>query len=112
MAIPTLIFGPFGPIKILFGIGTGLIYEVTTFALKRTPMSYIVAAGVSAFVSVYLIYFGSIWLVGAPSPTLAKYRDYFAVAYAILGALGGFIGTRVFIRIQRNTASVVEASTK
>ena len=102
LAIPTSLFGPFGPLKILFGLGTGLIYELCVTVLRRSRISYIVAAGLSAFVSVYLIYYGSSTIVGKVPTNLEKYLHYFAFVYAALGALGGYLGIYLFRRLQNH----------
>ena len=105
LAIPTSLFGPFGPLKILFGIGTGLIYEGIVALMQRSDKSFIISAGASAFVSVYLIFFGSSILIGVVSPTLQKYLHIFALVYGVLGALGGVLGNYLFRRIE-NTPTV------
>lgn len=101
-AIPTSLFGPFGPLKLLFGVGTGLMYEFCVFVLRRSQWSYVVAAALSAFISVYLIYFGSVAILGKPSENLGKYLHYFAFVYAVLGGAGGYLGTYIYRRIENH----------
>lgn len=99
LAIPTTLFGPFGFAKILFGIVTGLIYEIIVGLTKRSNFGYWVAAALSAFVSVYLIFYGTLLFNETPSPKLASYLHYFALVYAALGALGAGLGLFVFKKI-------------
>lgn len=97
LAIPTTLFGPFGAAKLLFGLSTGLIYEACRWKLfpNRPNLGLMIGAALSAFASVYLIFYGTSILGGSPSATLAKYLHYFAAIYSLLGVGGAWLAIKL-----------------
>lgn len=106
LAIPTTLFGPFGFAKILFGIITGLLYEIIVGFTKRSNIGYWIAGASSAFISVYLIFYGTILFNETPSAKLASYLHYFALVYAVLGAFGAWFGLFMFEKINKHPSVV------
>lgn len=103
LAIPTTLFGPFGAAKLLFGLLTGLIYEACRKLFPNRPnLGLISGAALSAFASVYLIFFGTSILGGSPSATLAKYLHYFAVIYSLLGILGALLAIKLYEKLKNH----------
>lgn len=100
LAIPTTLFGPFGAAKLAFGLITGGVYEICRrFFQSRPNVGLTVGAALSAFISVYLIFYGTTLLGGSPSATLAKYLHYFAVVYSILGFAGALLAIKLFTKL-------------
>jgi len=99
LAIPTTLFGPIGPAKIVIGIVTGFLYEIIIALFRsRNKLSFAVAGSVSAAVSVFVIYVVTGLTDATVSNTLERFLFAFAGVYAVLGAIGGVVGVVVFQR--------------
>ena len=106
LAIPTLIFGPPGVYKIFLLLMTGLIYDLIVIVLKRNKTSYIITGTIVGMCAPLLIYI-SLILIGLPGPEKLKpMLAIFSVVYAVLGAIGAYLGIWIFENKLKNKAFV------
>lgn len=98
LAIPTNMFGPPGPHKIIIGLITGIVYDTVWNITGRKKFSLPFAASIATAVSISLI-FGLMVYLDHPR------KDYFQATlkfiiplYAILGFVGGLIGDWIYKR--------------
>lgn len=104
-AIPTNMFGPPGPAKIIVGILVGISYEITVFGFKRLgreDLGYISAGAVGAIFAIFLIW-GVLILVDPQGATASRLGDvilWIWIPYGILGVIGGWVGIRVYNQLE------------
>jgi hypothetical protein len=110
LAIPTNLFGPAGPQKVLIGLATGLTYDIVWEAFKRNKWSLPFAAALSTAVSIVLIWRLMVFLDHPKAEYLAKYIYYMIPAYGILGFLGAMCGNWVYDKYfsQRKIVAVIK----
>lgn len=92
LAIPTNLFGPPGPHKIIIGFFTGLTYDVVWELMKRKRWSLPVAAFVSTALSLVLVFFLMKYLNHPKLETLQKIILYAIPIYGIMGFFSAWIG--------------------
>jgi hypothetical protein len=98
LAIPTSMFGPPGPHKVIIGVLTGLVYDVIWDVTGRKRLSLPSAAAVSTAVSILLIY-GLIVMFFPEYPkleTLRRLLKYLVPVYGVLGFFGGMLGQWIY----------------
>jgi len=100
LAIPTSMFGPPGPYKVVVGLITGIAYDLAWELTGRRRFSLPIAAAVSTAVSIFCIY--KLMVIAFPThprlPDLQRLLPYLIPAYAVLGFIGGWIGNKVYTR--------------
>jgi hypothetical protein len=95
-AIPTNLFGPPGPQKVLIGVLTGLSYDLVWNLSGRRKWSLPAAAAISTALSIVLI-FGLMVLLDHPRKDYLRSILAFTVPlYAVLGVVGAVIGNRIY----------------
>lgn len=103
LAIPTNMFGPPGPHKIIIGLITGLTYDIVWYGLcsvKFEKVALPIAAAVATGVSLLLVYQLLVYLGHPKMETLGKIVLWMTPIYAILGLLGGWLGNLIYARIK------------
>jgi len=95
-AIPTNMFGPAGPQKVLIGLATGLVYDIVWEILGRRKWSLSWAAAISTAVSIVLIWQLMILLDHPKASNLSKYIYYLIGLYGVLGFIGAIIGNWIY----------------
>jgi len=96
MAIPTSMFGPPGPHKVIIGLLTGLVYDLTWNLTGRRRFSLPVAAAMATAASIALI-FGLMILLGHPRVSYLRSIMYYIVPlYGALGFLGAWFGNWIY----------------
>jgi len=98
VAIPTTMFGPPGPQKVLIGITTGIVYDLTISVLQRRKIGYIMAGGLSSLYAILAIFTVLVWLRLPSAERLRHLLIYFVPVYTLLGGIGGWLGVHVFDR--------------
>lgn len=103
LAIPTQLFGPAGPHKILIGFATGVTYDLVWYGISRTPLKNIalpVAAAAATCVSILLVLWLMTYLDHPRVDFLRRVIAYVAPLYAVLGFVGALLGNAVYRRIK------------
>jgi hypothetical protein len=96
LAIPTVIGGPLGPLKLLNGVIIGLVWDLIVNAGGRRNSAIIGASGVAATVSLLCVYAGLLIL---RLPAVEKLRPLLlplALVQAVLGLLAAFLALRIY----------------
>jgi ABC-type thiamin/hydroxymethylpyrimidine transport system permease subunit len=96
MAIPTNLFGPPGPHKILIGLLTGLTYDLVWNITGRRRFSLPIAAALATAVSILLIFGLMTYLHHPRADYLKSVLKYIGPMYALFGFLGGVIGNWIY----------------
>lgn len=106
LAVPTITFGPPGIYKIFMLFVVGFIYDLVLILLRRNRFGYIIAGGAVGLSAAPLIYVFLI-LFGLPgADKLQPMLAIFSVVYAILGAIGAYLGLWIFDKKLKNKAFV------
>lgn len=95
-AIPTTLFGPPGPQKVIIGLLTGLTYDLVWLIFARRPKGLPYAALVATVVSVGLIYGLLVYLDHPRVEYMGSILKYLVPLYAALGWVGGWLGNWLF----------------
>lgn len=98
LAIPTNLFGPPGPHKVLIGLITGLVYDVVWNLGARKKFSLPIAAAIATVVSILLIFGLMTYLHYPRADYLKSVLKYIGPMYAVLGFAGGLIGNWIYDR--------------
>jgi len=106
LAIPTNLFGPAGPQKIIIGLATGITYDIFWEIFNRKRFSLQIAAFASTAVSIVLIWQLMILLQHPKADYLTKYIYYLIPIYGILGSLGAWIGNWMYLKHLANRSVV------
>lgn len=96
LAIPTNLFGPAGPQKIILGLVTGLSYDLVWELMKRSKHSLKIAAFVATSISLVFVYFLMKFLNHPKISSLASIIYWAPFVYGILGVVGAYIGESIF----------------
>lgn len=106
LAIPTNMFGPPGPQKVVIGLITGLVYDLMWLLTGKKKYSLPIAAALSTAVSILLI-FGLMFYIGHPKADFMKnILKYLIPVYALLGFIGGEIGNRIYNKTLSNLSII------
>jgi len=98
-AIPTNMFGPPGPHKIIIGITTGFAYDfLWNITGRKKFISLPTAAGIATGLSIVLIFCLMVYLDYPKKDYLQSILKYIIPLYVILGAIGGLIGEWIYER--------------
>ena len=110
LAIPTTMFGPPHPLKIVIGVITGLVYDLTWFILGKimrlNKIALPVAAALSTMVSIISIYFLMKYLIYPKVEYLRSVLYYIIPVYGILGFIGGAIGESIYNKSLSNMSLI------
>lgn len=98
LAIPTNLFGPPGPHKIVIGLITGITYDAVWNLTGRKKFSLPSAAAVATAVSISLIFGLLLYLNHPRKEYLQGILKYIIPLYAILGFVGGLLGNWIYDR--------------
>lgn len=98
LAIPTNMFGPPGPHKILIGLITGFVYDLVWNLTGRKKYSLPTAAAIATAVSILLIFGLMTYLNHPRADYLRSALKWIAPVYAVLGFIGGLIGNWIYDR--------------
>lgn len=98
LAIPTNMFGPPGPQKLLIGAATGFVYDLLWNLGKRKRFSLPIAAAIATAVSILLIFWLMVFLNHPRKDYLYSILGYTLPVYAVLGFLGALLGNWIFDR--------------
>lgn len=103
-AIPTNIFGPPHPLKILIGFATGLSYDLCHLVFRQFSQRFAlpISAAVSTAVSILLIYWLMLYFEHPRAEYMAGILKYIAPLYAVLGFVGGLLGNNMFAKYLEN----------
>lgn len=96
LAIPTVIGGPLGPLKLVNGLIIGLVWDLIVNAGGRRNGAIIAASGVAATVSLLCVYAGLLIL---RLPAVEKLRPLvlpLAVVQAVLGVVAAYLALRLY----------------
>ncbi|HEY0156162.1 MAG TPA: hypothetical protein VGF28_02615 [Thermoanaerobaculia bacterium] len=96
LAIPTVIGGPLGPLKLVNGIIIGLVWDLIIVAGRRKNGAIIVASGVAAVVSLLCVYAGLIIL---KLPAVGKLRPLvlpLSGIQAVLGVVAAYLALKIY----------------
>ncbi|MDP2896996.1 MAG: hypothetical protein Q8Q12_10640 [bacterium] len=98
LAIPTNMFGPPGPHKVIIGLSTGLVYDLAWNLTARKRFSLPFAAAVSTAASILLIFLFMVWFFPEhpKRETIAGLLKYLIPVYAVLGFIGGVLGDWIY----------------
>lgn len=109
-AIPTTMFGPPGPHKLLVGLVTGVTYDATISVFRRHAWGYRLAGGIGAVVAIFAIWalLASFKLPGTEryAHKIATAIHYLAPIYFLLGVVGGHLGVWFFDKSLKDLAVV------
>lgn len=95
-AIPTNMFGPPGPHKILIGLATGAVYDFFWVIMRGTKYSLPTAAAISTAVSIVLILYLMVYLNHPRADALKNLIYYIVPLYGFLGFLGAILGNWIY----------------
>lgn len=102
LATPTTIFGPPGPQKIFIGLITGFVYDMVWLLTRKNNLlrkySFPIAAALSTAVSIILIFQLMVYLGHPKADFMKKILYYLIPLYAILGAVGGWLGNKIYTK--------------
>jgi hypothetical protein len=110
MSIPTTMFGPPGPLKLLVGLATGVFYEITIWVLRRTRLAFAIAGGLGAATAIAAIWLLLIALHAQGAAKIADAAKYIFVLYFVLGVIGGLFGYMIWERSLKHLAIVRQIS--
>lgn len=96
LAIPTNMFGPPGPHKIVIGLITGIAYDAVWNLTGRRRFSLPFAAAIATAVSIGLIFGLMVYLDHPRKDYLQTIFWYILSLYAFLGFLGGWLGDWIY----------------
>ncbi len=96
LAIPTNMFGPPGPHKIVIGLITGIVYDVVWNLTGRRKFSLPFAACVATAISIFLIFGLMVYLDHPRKEYLQTILKYIVPLYAFLGFIGGWLGYWIY----------------
>lgn len=106
LAIPTNLFGPAGPHKIIIGFITGLSYDLVWELFKRNKHSLKVAAFIATAISLILVYFLMKFLNHPKISSLASIIFWAPIVYGFLGVIGAIIGDSIYNKYLKTSGYV------
>ena len=96
LAVPTVILGPPGLLKVLIGILFGLTFDSTLFSLKKMKFRFAISGASGVIVAFYLMYLMFILLDLPEAGKMHALLIPLTLVYAILGAAGSHTGFLIF----------------
>jgi ABC-type thiamin/hydroxymethylpyrimidine transport system permease subunit len=96
LAIPTNMFGPPGPQKIVIGFMTGLTYDIVSAIGRNWKYSMPSAAAIATMVSIGLIAWLLVLLNHPRKDYLLAILYWLVPVYGVLGFLGGMLGDAIY----------------
>ena len=106
LAIPTTMFGPPSPLKILIGFATGFVYDLVWYLIPSKKFSLPLAAALSTIVSIVLIFFLMSFLSYPKADYLRSILYFVIPLYGTLGFLGGVIGEKIYDKSLANLSLI------
>ena len=106
LAVPTIIIGPPGIIKIIIGILFGLTFDIALFLFRKTKFRFAISGASGVIMAFYLMYLMFVLLdlpeAGKMQPLLLP----LTAIYAILGAVGSHIGFLIYDKKLKDKAFI------
>lgn len=106
LAIPTTMFGPPGPHKIIIGLVTGIVYDLVISVFRRSNWGYRLAGGAAALLAIFAIWALLLALNMPGADKIGRVIQYIAPLYFVLGVIGGHLGVWLFDGSLRRLAVV------
>lgn len=107
-AIPTNLFGPPGPHKIVVGLLTGVAYDIVWNVLGRKKWSLPTAAALATALSIGLIFGLMVYLDHPRKEYLRSILKFTVPLYAILGFIGAHVGNWIYDKILSKLSVVLQ----
>lgn len=107
LAIPTSLFGPPGPQKIIIGLLTGLCYDLVWELMGRSKHSLKVAAFIATALSLILVYFLMTKLDHPKLESLKNIIYWAPFVYGLLGAIGAMLGESIYSKFLKDNSYVI-----
>ena len=106
LSVPTLINGTPGVHKIFLMLLMGLIFDIIVVMFKRTKKGFILGATLGTLVLPWAMYYAMV-LMGLPGPEkLQPILIPISLAYAVLGAVGAWMGLILYEKKLKDKAFV------
>lgn len=96
LAIPTLIGGPLGPLKLINGVVIGLVWDAIVTLGRRRNGAIILASTIAAVVSLFAVYVGLVVLKLPAVAKLAPLLGPLAAVQAVLGAAASYLAIKTY----------------
>jgi hypothetical protein len=98
LAIPTVIGGPLGPLKLASGVIIGLVWDLVVNAGRRSFGAVLLASALAATVSLFCVYAGLVILRLPAVERLKPLLLPLAGVQAVLGTAAAYLALRVYDR--------------
>ncbi len=98
LSFPTTSFGPPGLYKIVVGFVLGIVSDVVVAGLRHSRIGYIVACAIAESLGLLLLFWAMLLLGMEIPPKLPKMIPFVSISYAVLAAIGAYLGLVFFER--------------